>query len=284
MKHLPLFSIVTPSFNQARFIGEALESVQLQNYDNYEHLIVDGMSTDGTLDILRSQTTDKRGNNILWVSELDSGQSEALNKGFRWANGEIVGWLNSDDRYRPRCFEFVAKAFEDNPNVDIVYGDYRVISEVGETLAIRREIAFSAFVLMYHHALYIPTTATFFRRRVFEQDNWLDEKLQYAMDLDFFIRLSERGYRFMHIPRILADFRLQPDSKTCGSPSKQKNEHQQVVFAIAPLVRSLKSHRSKTAVLFLLRSIAYVRRYSEKLVRGYYWSKLRSNGSSVTGV
>jgi glycosyltransferase involved in cell wall biosynthesis len=276
MKHLPLISIVTPSLNQARFIGEALASVQLQNYDNHEHLIIDGMSTDGTLDILRSYTADEQGKNMLWISELDGGQSEALNKGFRRAKGEIIGWLNSDDRYRPNCFESVVKAFEDNPNIDIVYGDYRVVNEVGETLTIRREIAFSGFVLMYHHALYIPTTATFFRRRVFEENNWLDEGLQYAMDLDFFIRLSERGYRFMHVPRILADFRLQPGSKTCSSSNKQKSEHQQVVFAIAPLVRNLKSPRLKTTTLFLLRSIAHVRRYSEKLFRGYYWEQLRS--------
>jgi glycosyltransferase involved in cell wall biosynthesis len=137
MNHFPLISIVTPSFNQARFIGEAMASVQLQNYNNYEHIIIDGMSSDETVDILRNLTpltAAKEQPRIFWTSELDSGQSEALNKGFRRAKGEIIGWLNSDDRYRPHCFECVVQAFKDNPEIDIVYGDYLLVNELGETL------------------------------------------------------------------------------------------------------------------------------------------------------
>jgi glycosyltransferase involved in cell wall biosynthesis len=271
MKYPPIISIVTPSFNQASFIGEALESVRLQNSGHCEHLVIDGMSTDGTLDLLRGRERQ----NMLWISERDSGQSEALNKGFRSAKGEIIGWLNSDDRYRAGCFEHIIRAFEDNPEVDILYGDYLIVDEIGKVLEIRREIEFSAFVLFYHRILYIPTTATFFRRRIFEDGNWLNEHLQYAMDLEFFIRLSERGYRFKHIPQLLADFRMQPKSKTCSSPDRQRLEHQQVVFATAPLFRRLKTQRWRVLVLALLRSVACVRRYSEKLLRGYYWERVR---------
>ena len=185
MKYPPLISIVTPSRNQVRFIGEALQSVQLQSYANCEHLVIDGMSTDGTVDLLRGLTANGEHQNVLWVSERDSGQSEALNKGFRQAKGEIIGWLNSDDRYRVGCFEHIVKAFEDNPRVDVFYGDYLIMNELGDLLQIRREIEFNEFILQYHRILYIPTTATFFRRRVFEENNWLDEKFQYAMDLEF---------------------------------------------------------------------------------------------------
>jgi len=287
MTHSPLISVVTPSFNQARFIGEALASVQLQSYNNYEHLVVDGMSTDETVDILRDltpATANIEQPNMFWTSEPDSGQSEALNKGFRRAKGEIIGWLNSDDRYRPECFECVVQVFNDNPEIDIVYGDYILVNELGETLRVRREIEFNAFILLYHRVLYIPTTATFFRRRIFDEDNWLDENLQYAMDLEFFIRLSVRGYRFMHIPKILADFRLQPNSKTCGSSDRQRAEHQQVVFAAAPILHNLKSPRLRGVVLSLLRSIACTKRYTEKMLRGYYWEQLRSYGSGRLGV
>jgi glycosyltransferase involved in cell wall biosynthesis len=280
MKYTPLISIITPSFNQARFIGEALESVRLQNNENYEHLVIDGMSTDGTIDLLRDQTTKNEQQNIFWLSERDSGQSEALNKGFRRARGEIVGWLNSDDRYRANCFEHIVEAFENYPEVDIIYGDYLIVNEVGKVLKIRREIEFNAFILLYHRILYIPTTATFFRRRIFEDGNLLNEKLQYAMDVEFFIRLAEHGYRFRHIPKLLADFRMQPDSKTCRSPERQRMEHQQVVFAAAPIFRRLKSPGGKSLILTLLRSIACVRRYSEKMLRGYYWQKFCRNGSS----
>jgi hypothetical protein len=158
------------------------------------------------------------------------------------------------------------------------------VDELGKVLQIRREIEFSAFILQYHRVLYIPTTATFFRRRVFEEQNWLDEKLKYAMDLDFFIRLSASGYRFKHIPELLADFRLHPESKSCSSPDIHRMEHQQVVFATAPILRRLKSVRLKKLTLSLLRSIASVKRYSEKMFKGYYWEQLRSTSSGLIGM
>jgi glycosyltransferase involved in cell wall biosynthesis len=275
-----MISIVTPSFNQSTFIGDALDSVQIQNNEYCEHLVIDGMSTDGTIDVLRDHATNQERRSLLWISERDSGQSEALNKGFRRARGEIIGWLNSDDRYRAGCFEHVVRAFESNPEVDVFYGDYRIVDEAGRTLVVRREIEFNAFVLWYHSTLYIPTTTTFFRRRIFEEDNWLDEKLQYAMDLDFFIRLAERGYRFKHIPQFLGDFRMQPKSKTCSSPDRQRMEHQQVIFATAPILRCLKTRQLKVLMLGCLRSIACLRRYSEKMLRGYYWEQLGLNRRS----
>src|SRR5260370_17376036 len=116
MKHTPLISIVTPSFNQVSFIGEALESVRLQNAGNYEHLVIDGMSTDGTVDLLRKQVTNRKQQNVFWISERDGGQSEALNKGFRQAKGEIIGCLNSDDRYRPAYFYHIIHSFSHNLN------------------------------------------------------------------------------------------------------------------------------------------------------------------------
>jgi glycosyltransferase involved in cell wall biosynthesis len=270
-------SIVTPSLNQASFIHDALESVSMQNYPSCEHLVIDGMSSDGTVELLRNFKTDRATSGITWVSEPDNGQSEALNKGFRQATGDIIGWLNADDRYRIGCFERVAKTFEENPALDILYGDYRVVDEVGELVRIKPEIAFSAFVLFYHRVLYIPTTATFFRRRVFDEGNWINENLQYVMDLEFFIRLAVKGYRFKHIPELLADFRLQPASKTCRNPDKQQWEHRRVIFATVPLLRRLKSERLKKAALFFCRPIAGLRRYGEKAIRGSYLAQLHAN-------
>jgi glycosyltransferase involved in cell wall biosynthesis len=270
MKNPLSISIVTPSFNQVGFIQEALASVHLQNYPACEHLIIDGMSTDGTSELLRSLPIDKSRTGITWVSEQDSGQSEALNKGFRWAQGDIIGWLNSDDRYRMGCFEHVVRVFEENPDLDVLYGDYRMVDESGRVIQVRAEIEFSAFVLFYHRVLYIPTTATFFRRRVFDDGNWLDENLQYVMDLEFFIRLTTNGYRFRHLPEILADFRLQPASKTCRDPDKQRREHKQVILTSVPLLRNLEPKCVKSLALLFLRPIAAVRRYGEKMLRGFY--------------
>ena len=278
---VPLISIVTPSFNQACFIGETLTSVQSQGYRNYEHIIIDGMSADGTIEILHNRSSNNDQTNVFWLSESDSGQSAALNKGFRLAKGEIIGWLNSDDRYQPNCFEHVARVFMDHPEIDILYGDYCLINESGEILKVRREIEFNAFILRYHRVLYIPTAATFFRRRIFDENNWLDEKLHYAMDFEFFIRLSERGYRFMHLSKVLADFRLQPTSKTCTSPDKQRAEHQQIIIMTSPLLYNLPSPHLETIMLSLLRLLAGVKRYFEKLQRGYYWEQLRSSAGAA---
>ncbi|WP_433964675.1 glycosyltransferase family 2 protein [Tunturiibacter gelidiferens] len=276
MKNSLSISVVTPSFNQVSFIQEALDSVRLQDYPVCEHLVIDGMSTDGTIELLRNLSFDKNCANVRWVSEQDSGQSEALNKGFRWAQGDIIGWLNSDDRYRLGCFDHVVKVFEENPDVDVLYGDYRVVDESGRVIQIRSEIEFSKFVLFYHRVLYIPTTATFFRRRVFDDGNWLDENLQYVMDLEFFIRLTANGYRFRHLPEILADFRLQPASKTCRNPDKQQREHKQVIFTSVPLLQSLKPKCVKSFTLLLFRPMAAVRRYGEKMLRGFYLRQLWS--------
>jgi glycosyltransferase involved in cell wall biosynthesis len=269
-------SIVTPSFNQASFIREALESVSIQNYPNYEHLVIDGMSTDGTVELLQNFQANEVSAGVTWVSEPDTGQSEALNKGFRKAKGDIIGWLNADDRYRIGCFERVVKTFEENPDLDILYGDYRVVDEFGGLIRIKPEIQFSAFVLFYHRVLYIPTTATFFRRRVFDEGNWINENLQYVMDLEFFIRLAVKDYLFEHIPEILADFRLQPASKTCRYPKKQQCEHRQVIFSTVPLLRRLKYERLRTAALFFCRPIAGIRRYGEKVIRGSYLAQIRT--------
>jgi glycosyltransferase involved in cell wall biosynthesis len=232
------------------------------------------MSTDGTVDLLRKHAETIEHKNMFWISERDTGQSEALNKGFQRAKGEIIGWLNSDDRYRPHCFEHVVRAFGENPDVDVFYGDYLMVDAAGKVLKIRREIEFSAFVLLYHRVLYIPTTATFFRRRVFEEGNWLDETLQYAMDLEFFIRLSERGYRFKHIPQLLADFRMQPNSKTCSYPDRQRLEHRRIVLASAPIVRRLGNPRLSGFALVLFGWVASIRRYWEKMLKGYYWEPI----------
>lgn len=255
--------------------------MQQQSYTNWEHLVIDGNSTDGTVELLRDLTTNERHQNVSWISERDSGQSEALNRGFRQAQGDIIGWLNSDDRYRTGCFEHIVQAFEKNPGVDIFYGDYLLVDEAGSAFQLRREIEFSKFILLYHRVLYIPTTTTFFRRKIFDDGNRLDEGLQYAMDLDFFIRLSAHGYCFKHIPQLLADFRLQAKSKTCSAPGKQRVEHQQVILAAAPILRRIKPSYFRKVALSVLRSIACVKRYSEKLFRGYYWEQLRVKGSSL---
>ncbi len=271
MTELPKITIVTPSLNQGAYIKEALLSVKQQNYGNLEHLVIDGGSTDATLTILRELSTSPGWDHLRWISEPDGGQSDALNKGFRLATGDLVGWLNSDDRYRPSAFDVISRVSRSNPDADVLYGDYTFIDSEGRLRQLRREIEFSRFILHYHRVLYIPTTATFFRRRIFDEGNFLDEQLHYAMDYDFFLRLSERGYGFQHVPALLADFRVHAESKSGAFCRQQLREHDMLARKHSPLLQLIEQHGGREVVFKVLRWVAAALRYSEKLLRGYYF-------------
>jgi glycosyltransferase involved in cell wall biosynthesis len=265
---LPSISIVTPSLNQGSFLGEALESVRFQSYLAGEHLVLDGGSNDGTVDLLQSFGSIYP--SLRWRSGPDGGQSAALNEGFAKASGDVIGWLNADDRYRAGCFEQVAKVFAEHPEVDVLYGDYTFIDPVGNHLALRREIEFSRFILRYHKVLYIPTAAAFFRRRVFEEGHFLSNSLHYAMDLEFFLRLDEAGYKFFHLAEVLADFRIHPAAKSTQFVDRQRAEHRQIVLRSTPLARRFRSMPVRNAAANALQIPAALLRYSEKLLRGCY--------------
>ena len=266
----PFISIVTPSLNQARFLGEAIDSVRLQRYPQHEHLVLDGASVDGSTDVLRHATETSAINTLWWRSSQDGGQSAALNEGFARASGDIIGWLNADDRYRPGCFEEVARAFALYPEVDVLYGDYTLIDEAGNHLAMRREIEFSRFVLRYHRVLYIPTTAAFFRRRIFDDGHFLSDSLHYAMDLDLFLRLSDAGYEFRHLAKVLADFRVHPSSKSVEFMDRQRAEHRSIVLRGTPIAERFQSMRIRSVAASALQIPAAAVRYGEKLLRGFY--------------
>lgn len=271
----PRISIVTPSFNQGAFLQESLQSVAIQGPVTMEHIVVDGASTDGSVDILRRFAETPGGEHLRWISEPDGGQSQALNKGFRAAKGEVIGWLNSDDRYRGGCFARVLQTFDEHPEVDVIYGDYTWIDEAGTIQQLRREISFSPLVLLYHHVLFIPTTALFFRRRILDDGFLLNENLEYAMDFDFMVRLMQNGYRFLHVSRFLADFRFQPQSKTCMSPQSQLRETAEVTRQCSNVLRHCPNEGTRRMLFRILRMCAAVRRYGEKAVRGYYFTQFR---------
>lgn len=265
---LPSISIVTPSLNQGSFLGEALESVRSQGYPACEHLVLDGGSSDGTVALLRAFAS--AGGGLWWRSGPDGGQSAALNEGFARASGDVIGWLNADDRYRPGCFELVARAFAEHPEADVLYGDYTFIDPAGRHLALRREIGFSRFLLRYHRVLTIPTAAAFFRRRVFEQGHFLSDSLHYAMDLDFFLRLDQAGCKFLHLARTLADFRIHPAAKSTRFVDRQRAEHREIVLRTTPLSRWFPSMAARNAAAAALQPPAALLRCTRKLLRGCY--------------
>lgn len=219
---LPTISIVTPSFNQAAYIKGTIESVLTQNYPHTEYLVIDGGSTDGTLDILRRYE-----DHLQWVSKPDTGQANAINKGFRMSTGAIVAWLNSDDVYLPDALHHVARFFQQHPEVDVVYGDFWWIDAHGRKLLARREIPFDYNILLYG-LNYIGQPTVFFRRRVFELAGYLDESLHYGLDWEYWLRIADRGGRFAHIPYYLAATRLHASAKTITALPAMFAEHQAV--------------------------------------------------------
>jgi glycosyltransferase involved in cell wall biosynthesis len=259
----PKISIITPSYNQGDYIESAIQSVLAQNYPNLEHIVLDNCSTDQTLDVL------KQYDHLTWRSAPDQGQSDALNQGFQMATGEIIGWLNADDKYLPDCFQKVVERFTHASESDIVYGDYRWINQAGEVFQNRREIDFDLFILKYLHVLYIPTTSTFFRRKVFDQSNFLDPSLRYAMDYEFFLRLAQNRYQFSHIPAYLADFRWHSENKSTIASKQQIAEQEAALLRHDDFLQQIPK-ALRTFVRVVLKWMARSKRLLLKGTQGYY--------------
>lgn len=203
----PRITVVTPSYNQARFLEASLRSVHEQGYPNLEHIVIDGGSTDGSVEVIRKYA-DRL---AYWVSEADKGQTDALIKGFLRASGDILAWLNSDDLYEPRTLWEVAEFFVRNPQVQFVYGDALWIDTGGRVLRAKKEIPFHRFIWL-HDYNYIPQPSAFWRRGLYEAAGGLDLSFDLAMDADLWIRFADRTEP-VHVRRIWSRMRLYPEQK-----------------------------------------------------------------------
>lgn len=212
-------SIVTPSYQQGQFIERTLHSVASQSAPGLEieHVVFDGGSTDNTVEILERFRPQ-----VSWISKKDNGQTDAVNQGIRATDGEIIGWLNSDDIYYPGVLSRVVDYFNAHPEIDVVYGmadhidleDFAFESYPSEAWDLER----------LKETCFICQPALFLRRRVVHEHGLLDESLDYCMDYEYWLRIGKAGVRFAYLKEKLAGSRLYSENKTLGARVKVHKE------------------------------------------------------------
>ena len=222
---LPKLTVVTPSYNQAEYLERTILSVLNQQYPNLEFFVIDGGSTDGTRAILEKYSDYLTG----WVMEKDTGQTSAINKGFRQATGDYVAYQNSDDVFAPGALWRVAEAWQQAPQTDVFFGDMYIIDEQDVILEELRVPTFSAGCQV-HEGMQVFNQSLFIRRSLLAETGWLDESLRFVMDYEIVTRLGVRpGVRFKHIPGFWGGFRVQPDAKSSQiAATVGLTEHKQI--------------------------------------------------------
>lgn len=259
MVKLPKITLVTPSLNQSKFIERTIKSVLSQNYPNLEYIVMDGGSTDSTIDLLK-----KYSNKITWISEKDKGQSHAINKGLKKAKGEIVGYLNSDDYLENDCLYRVGEYFAKNKDMFWLTGKCRIVNETGEDIE-RFITVYKNIFLKYARYRniclinqFISQPATFWRKRITSEVGYFDEKLQYSMDYDYWLRIW-KIHNLGFLDQYLAAYRIHSVSKSYISPEKLFQEAYNVV----------QFHSSSIIILFLHRIHNLISLLIYRLIRSH---------------
>lgn len=216
-------SIVTPSYNQGQYLEETIDSVLSQGYDNLEYIIMDGGSTDNSVDIIKKYEKYLS----YWVSEKDGGQPNALKKGFSLSTGEILGWINSDDKYVAGTFDKINDAFLANKNTEFVYGDYFLLFN-DQRLVAKPKISWDFNIALYA-ILPFGQPSSFWTKNIYEKVGGLDVNYQYIFDYEFFLRvgaeLKNNPDGFKHIHDYYSYFRIHDESKTVSQHEKFRQEN-----------------------------------------------------------
>ena len=246
MSQIPLVSIITPSFNQASYLEQTLRSVFDQDHADIEYIVMDGGSTDGSVEIIKKYASKL----AYWSSEKDAGQADAINKGMGRARGEIVAWLNSDDTYLPGAVAAAVRAFEQHPDVVLIYGDMLAVDEQGQT-----------FNTFHYHQLaledllsfqIIGQPAVFMRRSAFEKAGGLDPSFHLLLDHLLWIRIAAQGH-ILHVPQTWAAARYHAEAKNRARAAEFGREAFRILEIVerdnylAPCLAKIK-HRATASV------------------------------------
>ncbi|OGU46776.1 MAG: hypothetical protein A2X68_03530 [Ignavibacteria bacterium GWC2_56_12] len=236
-------SVITPSFNHGEFIEDTIRSVANQDHDDIEHIVVDGGSTDSTLATLKKYPR------VRWVSEQDSGQGNAINKGFAMATGDVLAWLNADDYYEENVFGRIIAYFKDHPDCMFLYGDLTFVDKLGRPLN-----KYTGDKITYDSLIANPDIvrqpSSFWRREVMERLGGIDESFHLVMDLDFFLRVGKR-YPLHYLEGNLSYYRHYGETKSTALARRQVGEIYRVyrshgIILTGPIVRSLLAKYIRT--------------------------------------
>ncbi len=216
------FYIVTPTYNQGCYLQQNIDSIQSSS-SLVKHSIIDGSSTDSTLDVINLNENSL----FYWLSEPDSGQSEAINKGFSRRSGDYLTWINSDDYYLPGALDTVSSLFDHNPEIDVIHGGSILVdkssSQFGLDYGQSRGLPFR-----YYSGMCFPQPSSFIRKRIFDKIGCVNENLHYAMDYELFLKLKLIGASFMKVDNLFSAYRYHESSKTVSSPLDFADEWLQV--------------------------------------------------------
>jgi glycosyltransferase involved in cell wall biosynthesis len=252
------FSIITPSFNQARFLTDCVESVLSQTGVDFEHIVTDAGSSDETRDVL------ERYPHLQWTSEPDAGMSDGINKGFLQASGDWVMWLNCDDYLLPGALTTVADFIRSHQEADVVHGDCIYVNADKTLIRRKYDTPVDEWDFLFVGCC-IPSTSTFYRREIIAAGHLLDVELRNCMDWEYFLRLHRLGYRFGYVPEALAYFRWHEESTTKKHWHRMVEEglHAQRIHIDA---RCLPALFKNAGVLKILRKVFQLRRVAKRLV------------------
>ena len=224
MLELPKISVITPSFNSIHTIRDTIESVRSQDYPRCEHIVMDGGSTDGTVQLLKEYP------HLIWVSEKDEGHYHAMNKGILRATGEIVNILNADDCFRPGTLHAVGEAFQQHPDWDALFGDIRYVDGQGRGIYQRKEAGYDYDVLRYG-LCYVIHQTLFVRKSVHDRLGlYRHKEFMNSCDFEFILRLGKHGCRVGHLPRLLIDYRYHEHGQSADLRVTRNMQRESVII------------------------------------------------------
>lgn len=250
------FTIVTPCYNAAPYLVTMMESIKNQKGIEVEHIIFDNCSDDGSQLILKNYANNSSDVIVKLFIEHDSGQASAINKGFRMATGDVVCWLNADETFESNALSKVQENLRTKPSCDVIFGDFYYADSMGNKTKLRRAFGFSGLMLLYY-GCYVPSCATFLRKRVLEKGEILDETYRITMDYEYYLRLLKKGYKFCHIAEPLSTFSLREDNVSVSGYKQRRQERWRVL-----------NEYSKLPNIFWLRKILF-------LMLEWYWILFR---------